>query len=215
VLIEAVESADMAEIEFEEHLACQGFVSNHDSPPGGRDEQDILETEKDEETMSPKMLVDTGISEDEDAASSELRLPLEAEAGLREILDQFGLSPTEIDEVLGSFQNFLVVALTDLFLTPIPKANRYVRAMVGDSEQIHEILADVAQQSKALVCNEAATERANSAMKRTLSPFRLKMAPSVLLSRLTIARQGNVEVGQARGSIEFMFMTKPELRYRL
>jgi hypothetical protein len=81
--------------------------------------------------MSPEMLVDTDISEDEDTASSERRLHLEAEAGLREIQDQFGLSPTENDEVFGSFQNFLVVAPTDLFLRPIPKANRYAWAMVS------------------------------------------------------------------------------------
>jgi hypothetical protein len=116
----------MAETEFDEHLTCQGFISNHDSPPGGKDEQDILETEEeDDETMSHEMLVDTDICEDEDAASSERPLHLEAEAGLREIPDQFGLSPTEIDEILGSFQNFLVVAPTDLFLKPIPKANIY------------------------------------------------------------------------------------------
>jgi hypothetical protein len=78
------------------------------------------------------MLVDTNISEDEDAASSEHPLHLETEAGLREILDQFGLNPTEIDEVLGNFQNFLVVASTDLFLKPISKANRYMWAMAGD-----------------------------------------------------------------------------------
>jgi hypothetical protein len=40
-------------------------------------------------------------------------------------------------------------------------------------------------------------------MKRMLSPFRLKMGTDIFLSRLTIARHGNVEVGQALGSIEF------------
>jgi hypothetical protein len=132
VLIEAVESADMAETECDEHLACQGFILNHDSPPGGRDEQDILEAEEqDEETRSPEMLVDTNISEHEDAASSEHPLHLQAEAGSREILYQFGLSPTEIDEVLGSFQNFLVVAPTNLFLKPISKVNRYMWAIAS------------------------------------------------------------------------------------
>jgi hypothetical protein len=204
VLIKAVESADMAEIEFDKHLTCQWLLSNHGSPPGGRDNQDILETEEEDEgTMSPEMLVDTDISEDEDAASSERPLHLEAEAGLREILNQFGLSPTEIHEVLGSFQNFLVVAPTDLFLKPISKANRSGWVLAGDSEEIHEILADVAQRLEALICNEAVTESINSAMKRMLSPFRLKMGPDALLSRLTIARHGNVEIGQILGSIEF------------
>jgi hypothetical protein len=159
--------------------------------------------EEDEETMSPEMFVDTDVSEDEDAASSERPLHLEAETGLREVLDQFGSSLTEIDEVLGSFQNFLVVAPTDRFLKPIPKANRYAWAMAGDSEQIHEILADVVQRLEALVCSEAVTERTNSVMKRMLSPLRLKMGPDVLLSRLTIAWHGNVEIGQALISIEF------------
>jgi hypothetical protein len=153
--------------------------------------------------MSPEMFVDTDISEDEDAAFSERPLHLEAEAGLREILDQFGLSPTEIDEVLGRVQTFLMVAPTDLFLKPIPKANRFAWAMAGDSEQIHEILADVAQRLEALGCNEAVTKRTNSAMKRMLPPFRLKMEPDVLRSRPTIARHGNMEIGQALGSIEF------------
>jgi hypothetical protein len=62
VLIEAVESADMTETEFDGHFTCQGFISNHDSPAGGRDEQDILETEEDEETMSSEILIDTDIS---------------------------------------------------------------------------------------------------------------------------------------------------------
>jgi hypothetical protein len=75
--------------------------------------------------------------------------------------------------------------------------------MAGDSKQIHEILADVAQRLETFVCNGAVTERINSAMTRMLSPFRLKMGPDVLLSRLTIAWHGNVEVGQALGSIEF------------
>jgi hypothetical protein len=153
--------------------------------------------------MSPEMLVDIDISEDEDTASLERPLHLEAEAGLGEIMDQFGLSPTEIDEVLGSFQNFLMVAPTDLFLKPTPKTNRYEWAMVGDSEQIHQILADVAQRLEALVCNEAVTERTNSATKRMLSTFRLKMGPDILLSRLTIAWHRNVEVGRALGAIEF------------
>jgi hypothetical protein len=84
MLIEAVESADMAETELDEHLTCQGFISNHDSPSGGTDEQDILETEEeDKETMSPEMFVDTDVSEDEDAASSIRPLHLESEAGLR------------------------------------------------------------------------------------------------------------------------------------
>jgi hypothetical protein len=66
------------------------------------------------ETITPERMFERDIYTDQDAAYSELPLRLEAEAGLREILDQFRLSATEIDEVIGSFQNFITAAPTDL-----------------------------------------------------------------------------------------------------
>jgi hypothetical protein len=119
-------------------------------------------------------MVNIDISADEDTIAPEHPLYLEAEAGLRQILDQFQLSAAEIDEAVGSFHNF-IAAPTDRFFKAIPKKNRYAWAVSHDNEQTHETV----------------TERMNSTMKPTLSPFRLRMGPDVLLSRLTIERRGN------------------------
>jgi hypothetical protein len=77
---------------------------------------------------------------------------------------------------------------------------RYAWGISRDNDQIREILVDIAQRLEAVVCNEAVTERTNSAMKRLFSPFRLRMQSDVLLSRLTIARHGSVEPRKSSGS---------------
>jgi hypothetical protein len=119
-----IESTQLAEEEFDVHMACMGLASPDDSPPFGKDDQDILETEEEEEeeeeekeeeeeedreTIILELVVGINISADEDAVSHEHPLYFEAEVetGLRKILDQFRLSAAEIDETVGSFQNFI------------------------------------------------------------------------------------------------------------
>jgi hypothetical protein len=154
-----VESPDLAEAEFDKHIACDGLVSLQDPPPLENKGQEILEAEEEDgETITPERMFETNIYADQDTAYSGCLLHLETEAGLREILDQFRLNATEIDEVIGTFQNFVGGAPTDLFLNPIPKKNRYVWAIPRDNDHIHEILSYIAQRLEALVCNEAVTE---------------------------------------------------------
>jgi hypothetical protein len=162
--------------------------------PIDEDGQDILESEEEDRgTISPESMADTDFLEDENVAPFDLPLHIEAEKGLQEILLQFHVSPAEMDEIIGSFQNFIAAAPTDLCLKPLPKTNRYGWMVSKYHDEIHETLSDIAMRLEALVCNEAVTERTNSAMKRILSPYRLRMSPRVLLSRLTIARHGSVK----------------------
>jgi antitoxin component HigA of HigAB toxin-antitoxin module len=211
-----IESTQLAEEKFNIHMISVGLASPDDSPLFGKDDQDILETEeeeeekeKDGETITPELMVGVDISVDEDAVSHERSLYLEAEAeaeaeaGLREILDQFRLNAAEIDEIIGSFQNFIVATqqIFFFFFEADSQKNRYVWAISHDNEQIHEILSDVDQRLEDLMCNEFVTERTNSTMKRMLSPFRLRMSPDVLLPQLTIASHGNVASSKLPDSV--------------
>jgi hypothetical protein len=93
-----VESPDLAEAEFDEDIACDGLVSLHDPPPLKDDGQHILEAEEEDgEKITPERMFKADIYADQDTAYSQCPVHLEAEAGLREILDQFRLSATEID----------------------------------------------------------------------------------------------------------------------
>jgi hypothetical protein len=189
-----VKFPNLAEAEFDEQMACEGLVSLHDPPLLEDNGHDILEVEEEDgETITPERIFETDRYTTQYIATSGRPLHLEAESGLREIRDQFRLSATEIEEVIGSFQNFIATAPSDLFLKPIPKKNRYAGAISRGSDQIREILSDIAQRLAAVVYNEAVTERTNSAIKRISWPFRLRMQSEVLLSRLTIARHGSVE----------------------
>jgi hypothetical protein len=115
------------------------------------------------------------------------KLCADAELGLREILAQDQLSDDECDNAIGAFQAFLSTAPTDLFLKPIPAMDRYSWA-IASHQSGWEVLADIALRLEALVCNEAVSERTNSAMRRVLAPFRLRMGHDALLSRLTLSK---------------------------
>jgi hypothetical protein len=118
-------------------MTCEGLTSPDDPPPVKDNGRDILEsTEENEEMIPPQRMFDTDISADQDAAYSERPLHLEAVARLREIPDEFRLSTTETGQIVGSFQNFIAVALTGLFLRPIPKKNRRPWAVSHDRDQI-------------------------------------------------------------------------------
>jgi hypothetical protein len=197
-----IESPEDADKEFNDHIFCSGLESRCDLGSMDDDDHDILESEEEDiGTLSPENMDETDVLGNENAASSELPLHREAEEGLREILLQFHVNPAEMEEIIGSFQNYIAAATTDLCLKPLPKKNRYGWIISKYHDEIHETLSDIAQRLEALVCNEAITERTNSAMKRMLSPFRLRMSSRVLLSRMTIARHGNAELPKADGSI--------------
>jgi hypothetical protein len=204
-----IESPEKIEEEIEDHMTCAGLTSRYDKISSDEEDQDMLETEEEDTEKIPlESMAETDIFEDDDdenagdTTSSERPLHHEAEEGLREILLQFRLDEGVIDEVIGSFQNFITVAPTDLFIKPIPKKNRYAWGVSQDNEQVHETLSDIAQRLEAMVCNEAVTERTNSTMKRILSPFRLRMSSDILLSRLTIARHGNIEPAKGDNSVD-------------
>jgi hypothetical protein len=117
-------------------------------------------------------------------------LGADAELGLRQVLAQYHVSPDELQDTIGAFQAFVSVAANDLFMKPIPGIDRYSWAVACHQSE-WKILADIALRIEALVCNEAVSERTNSAMRRVLAPFRLKMGHDALLSRLTIAKHRN------------------------
>jgi hypothetical protein len=195
------ESYELVEEEFNDHLSCAGLDSRYDQEDVEADNQDMLETEEeDRESAESESMDDTDFSEDDNLIASECPLFQEAEEGLREILLQFQLNVDEMNDVIGSFQNYVGAAPTDLCLKPIPKKNRYSWIVSHQNDEIHQILSDIAQRIEAMVCNEAVTERTNSAMKRILSPFRLRMGSNVLLSRLTIARHGTQEAKKVHRS---------------
>jgi hypothetical protein len=86
--VDEIESTQLAEEEFDVHMARVELASPDDLPPFGKDDQNILETEEEEEedgeTITPDLMVGTDISADEYAGSHEhpLYLEAEAEAGL-------------------------------------------------------------------------------------------------------------------------------------
>jgi hypothetical protein len=55
------------------------------------------------------------------------------------------------------------------------------------------IRADLALWSEAVVCSEAISERTNGMMRRTLGSLKLKMGRHVLLSHMTVTKQGDGE----------------------
>jgi hypothetical protein len=128
----------------------------------------------------------------------------QAEAGLWEVLHQYSRAhPPETEEfyisedqaelVMGAFQEFANAAPSDLRLKPSgddASPRRYNWTWPAPGGDGWRILTDIARRVEALVCNEAVSERTNSAMKRLIAPFRLKMGHGVLLSRLTLSRHG-------------------------
>jgi hypothetical protein len=120
-----VESSELAEAKFDDHMACEGVIFPPDPPSCKDNSPDIMEPEAEQKEIIPSQrMLDTDISGDQHAAYSERSLYLEAVAAMLAIPDQFRLSMTEIDEVIGSFQNLIAIAPTDLFLKPIRKKNR-------------------------------------------------------------------------------------------
>ena len=97
-----MKASDAVEAEFADHMECQGLVSDHDSPRSDADEQDILAIEKEDGETMPLERTTEDLSSGEGDPPCQRPLHLEAEAGLREILDEFQLSEDLIDEIIGS-----------------------------------------------------------------------------------------------------------------
>jgi hypothetical protein len=168
-----------------------------DTGEGGDPDTGELADQETEGGAAPEFLVRDGSSR---------HLPTlfaHAEMGLREILDQFSvgyggphsgcyISPEQVQETLAAFQEFVATAPSDLALKGNFTTNRFPWGILSPPSEGWGILTDIALRIEALVCNEAVSERTNSAMKRLLAPFRLKMGRGVLLSRLTLARHGGV-----------------------
>jgi hypothetical protein len=178
---------------------------DHGVPEGGDNADTVCESDDDEDSFDP-----ANEREESDTVPREEFLngfaqgpPLyaQAESGLVEILQQYSrehspesadcyITTEEADDALAAFQDFCNTAKSDLRLKGNYETNRYnwtTTASLGDGGSV---LRDIARRLEVLVCNEAVSERTNSAMKRLLAPFRLKMGRDVLLSRLTLARHG-------------------------
>jgi hypothetical protein len=144
------------------------------------------------------------VLEDQDPPSDEPRqhaddtLCAQAEAGLKEIIDQWNIDEDLADRTLGTFQGYVVSAPADLQMRPIPDTKRYPWGVRSGSGAHWALLSDIAVRLQALVCNEAVSERTNGTMRRLLAPFRMKMKREVLLSRLTIAKHGTIEPERSR-----------------
>jgi hypothetical protein len=129
----------------------------------------------------------------------DMRLPAvdglgaQAEKGLREILEQFGIEEEKMEAVIGVFQQYIQVAPIDLTLKPAP-AGRDRKPLyswtAAPTEDGWPILADIGMRLSSLVCSEAISERTNSQMRRILSPFRMRMAPRTLLARMNVGKHG-------------------------
>lgn len=124
-----------------------------------------------------------------------------AELGLKEILHQFSvrydgtngefyISPQQAEDAIAAFQKYANAASSDLAMKGNPETNRYPWGYASSGRDGWRVLTDIARRLEALVGNEAVSERTNSAMKRLLAPFRLKMGHGILISRLTLARHG-------------------------
>jgi hypothetical protein len=164
-----------------------------DEPPTGeprdRGESDELEGEENGDQDLPS---------DDGVVLSDDTLCAQAEAGLRDILAQWGIDEDLIGRTLGTFQGYVTSAPADLRMRPIPDTNRYPWSIQSGSGPHWAVLSDIAIRLEALVCNEAVSERTNGAMRRLLAPFRMKMKRQVLLSRLTLAKHGTIETGKGR-----------------
>jgi hypothetical protein len=101
-----------------------------------------------------------------------------------------------VETAIGAFQEFITASPADLFLKPIRGKNRYSWAVCCHRSG-WDILGDIALRIETLVCNEAVSERTNSAMRRVLAPFRLRMGHDALLSRLTIAKHVSPDSGSS------------------
>jgi hypothetical protein len=122
----------------------------------------------------------------------------EAEANLREVLGQYQLSQKGADQTVGLSEGFVSQRLTDLALSIIPSANRRASAWGYHDNGRSETLSDMVLWCEAVVCNEAVSERTNSAMKRMLLPVHLRMSRDIQLFWLTISRhEGREREGQS------------------
>jgi hypothetical protein len=208
-IVLAYEPEDRAEQEFTDHMECVGLQSPNDRRFREDDNDDLLLSSQREDEVGSDIEMhfeaQNGVETSEDGdvvtPSSVKDLYPQAEAGLREILEQYHLNVSDTDEIIGYFQEFVGEAATYLEMKPIPSKNRYAWAVGYQRTGTGEILADIAQRLESLVCSEAVSERTNSAMKRMLSPFRLRMSPDILLSRLTIARHGTLKLRAEFGSL--------------
>jgi hypothetical protein len=130
-----------------------------------------------------------------DVSPAKRALAVEATEGLRNLLTQYDVSDQIAKETLGAFGIFLSEVEDPLEIRTISLTgkNRYPWALTGETYQDWALLADIALRLEALICNEAVSERTNGNMRRVLAPFRMKMAPQTLLSRMTIARHATVK----------------------
>jgi hypothetical protein len=116
----------------------------------------------------------------------------DAEKGLREILDQFRLSPDRAEIILARFQEYIAMTAADLPMKIIANTNRYPWMVVLKLDSSWAALGEIALRFESLVCNEAVTERTNGRIRRFLSPFRMRMGHAALSARLLLARHGNL-----------------------
>jgi hypothetical protein len=104
--------------------------------------------------------------------------------------DQYHISPEQCQNTKAAFQQFVSASGEELTLRPNNETNRFPWGFHDCMDEGWRILSEIALRLQSLVCNEAVSERTNSAIKRVLGLFRLKMGHDPLLQRLTVARHG-------------------------
>jgi hypothetical protein len=117
----------------------------------------------------------------------------QAEDGTKDILAQFQIDETQIDEIIGIFQDYMTASSFNLRIKSIPRKI----AMHGELWNvtiIHQVtLSDIALRIETPVRNEAVSEWTNGTMSRLLAPLRLRMGRETLLLRLILSKHSDSE----------------------